>query len=103
MLTVKCASSDSYVPPPMGAVGDTFEDLGVSDDKKTQLFPQKVISMQYRPKIQEYRPLCGKNGHNGGGGAKGDVFFGRNFSRLSFLNVSLSVRVQIRINAYSKL
>ena len=26
-----------------------------------------------------------------------------NFSRLSFLNVSLSVRVQIRINAYSKL
>ena len=26
MLPVKCASSDSYVPPPMGAVGDTFED-----------------------------------------------------------------------------
>ena len=28
MLPVKCASSDSYVPPPMGAVGDTFEDRG---------------------------------------------------------------------------
>ena len=26
MLPVKCASSDSYVPPPMGALGDTFED-----------------------------------------------------------------------------
>ena len=26
MLPAKCASSDSYVPPPMGAVGDTFED-----------------------------------------------------------------------------
>ena len=38
---------------------------GVSDAKKTQLFPQKVISMQYRPKIQEYRPSCGKKGHNG--------------------------------------
>ena len=41
---------------------------GVSDAKKTQLFPQKVILMQYRPKIQEYRPSCGKKGHNGGGG-----------------------------------
>ena len=26
MLPAKCASSDSYVPPPMGGVGDTFED-----------------------------------------------------------------------------
>ena len=26
MLPVKSASSDSYLPPPMGAVGDTFED-----------------------------------------------------------------------------
>ena len=28
MLPAKCAPSDSYVPPPMGAVGDTFEDRG---------------------------------------------------------------------------
>ena len=62
---------------------------GVSDAKKTQLFPQKVILMQYRPKIQEYRPSCGKKGHKGGG-SEGVVFFGRNFSRLSFLNTSLS-------------
>ena len=34
---------------------------------------------------------CGKKGHNGGGGgAGGVVFFGSNFSRLSFLNTSLS-------------
>ena len=26
MLPVKCAPSDSYVPPPMGAVGDTLKD-----------------------------------------------------------------------------
>ena len=44
---------------------------GVSDAKKTQLFPQKVILMQYRPKIQEYWPSCGKKGHNGGGGGGG--------------------------------
>ena len=62
---------------------------GVSDAKKTQLFPQKVILMQYRPKIQEYRPSCGKKGHKGGG-SEGVVFFGRNFSRLSFLNTSLN-------------
>ena len=30
MLPVKCAPSDSYVPPPMGAVGDTFEDRASS-------------------------------------------------------------------------
>ena len=35
---------------------------------------------------------CGKKGHNGGwGGSEGVVFFGRNFSRLSFLNVSLII------------
>ena len=36
--------------------------------------------------------LCGKKGHNGGGwgGSEGVAFFGRNFSRLSFLNTSLS-------------
>ena len=34
---------------------------------------------------------CGKKGHNGGGGgSEGVAFFGRNFSRLSFLNNSLS-------------
>ena len=32
---------------------------------------------------------CGKKGHNGGG-SEGVAFFGRNFSRLSFLNTSLS-------------
>ena len=60
--------------------------------KKTQLFPQKVILMQYRPKIQEYRPSGGKKGRNGGWVGEvsdGVVFFGRNFSRLSFLNNSL--------------
>ena len=33
--------------------------------------------------------LCGKKGHNGEGGSKGVLFLGRNFSRLSFLNISL--------------
>ena len=35
---------------------------------------------------------CGKKGHNGGGwgGSEGVAFFGRNFSRLSFLNTSLT-------------
>ena len=34
--------------------------------------------------------LCGKKVHNGGGGgSEGVLFFGRNFSRLSFLNISL--------------
>ena len=47
----------------------------VSDAKKTQLFPQKVILMQYRPKIQEYRPSCGKKGHNGGGGGGPRVLY----------------------------
>ena len=34
---------------------------------------------------------CGKKGHNGRGegGSEGVAFFGRNFSRLSFLNTSL--------------
>ena len=35
---------------------------------------------------------CGKKGRNGGGwgGSEGVAFFGRKFSRLSFLNTSLS-------------
>ena len=35
---------------------------------------------------------CGKKGHNGGGvgGSEVVAFFGRNFSRLSFLNTSLA-------------
>ena len=39
---------------------------------------------------------CGKKGHNRGGGwggSEGVVFFGRNFSRLSFLNTSLRVKI----------
>ena len=34
--------------------------------------------------------LCGKKGHKGGGVSEGVLFFRRNFSRLSFLNISLS-------------
>ena len=34
---------------------------------------------------------CGKKGHNGGVGGVRVAFFGRNFSRLSFLNISLSL------------
>ena len=38
---------------------------------------------------------CGKKGHNGGGGgSEGVAFFGRNFSRLSFLNNSLSKTIK---------
>ena len=40
---------------------------------------------------------CGKKGRNGGGwgGSEGVVFFGRNFSRLSFLNTSLSLEMYV--------
>ena len=38
---------------------------------------------------------CGKKGHNGGGGSGGVGFFGRNFSRLSFLNNSLTENNQL--------
>ena len=37
MLPAKCASSDSYVPPPMGAVGDTFEDRGIHALERSSL------------------------------------------------------------------
>ena len=39
---------------------------------------------------------CGKKGHKGGG-SEGVAFFGRNFSRLSFLNTSLSIKRQLTI------
>ena len=40
---------------------------------------------------------CGKKGHNGGGGPEGVAFFGRNFSRLSFLNNSLRRHTLVEI------
>ena len=59
MLPVKCASSDSYVPPPMGAVGDNSMDRGstpvpflspnLPNSQITQnwTFESKVLTPQY--------------------------------------------------------
>ena len=42
---------------------------------------------------------CGKKGRNGGGwgGSEGVAFFGRKFSRLSFLNTSLILNQHFRM------
>ena len=46
MLPVKCASSDSYVPPPMGAVGDTFEDRGRLQNKTDTLDQTNILPFE---------------------------------------------------------
>ena len=46
---------------------------------------------------------CGKKGRNGGGwgGSEGVAFFGRKFSRLSFLNTSLSnISIRSMLNIF---
>ena len=43
MLPVKCASSDSYVPPPMGAVGDTFKDRDLQGPKRGLSGPKRTL------------------------------------------------------------